>query len=73
MALAFVRQRNGLANGDLNRTHRQQAFLDSVMSSGEPRVSQRLHQDQSLLSTARQYVITDSGWNLLDFATQMRA
>ena len=27
----------------------------------------------SLLSVARQYVITDSGWNLLDFATQMRS
>jgi LytR cell envelope-related transcriptional attenuator len=26
----------------------------------------------SLLSVAKQYVITDSGWNLLDFATQMR-
>src|SRR3984957_2679455 len=30
-ALAFVRQRDGLTNGDLDRTHRQQAFLDSVM------------------------------------------
>src|SRR5208337_4082532 len=27
----------------------------------------------SLLSVARQYVITDSGWNLLDFASQMRS
>src|SRR6266568_5111396 len=31
MALAFVRQRHGLINGDLDRTHRQQAFLASVM------------------------------------------
>jgi LCP family protein required for cell wall assembly len=31
-ALAFVRQRHGLTNGDLDRTHRQQAFLDSVRS-----------------------------------------
>ena len=30
-ALAFVRQRHGLENGDLDRTHRQQAFLLSVM------------------------------------------
>ena len=30
-ALAFVRQRRGLDNGDLDRTHRQQAFLVSVM------------------------------------------
>ena len=27
----------------------------------------------ALLSVAKQYVITDAGWNLLDFATQMRA
>jgi hypothetical protein len=27
----------------------------------------------SLLSVAKQYVITDSGWNLLDFAAQMRS
>ncbi|HUB39740.1 MAG TPA: LCP family protein [Streptosporangiaceae bacterium] len=73
-ALAFVRQRHGLPNGDLDRTHRQQAFLDSVMH--------QLHADgvlddltklQALLSVAKQYVITDAGWNLLDFASQMRA
>ena len=29
-ALAFVRQRHGLENGDLDRTHRQQAFLLSI-------------------------------------------
>ena len=28
---------------------------------------------QSLLSVAKQYVITDAGWNLLDFATQARS
>jgi LCP family protein required for cell wall assembly len=73
-ALAFVRQRHGLPNGDLDRTHRQQAFLASVMH--------QLHADgvlgdltklQALLSVAKQYVITDAGWNLLDFAGQMRA
>ncbi len=32
-----------------------------------------LTQINSLLSVARQYVITDSGWNLLDFASQMRS
>src|ERR1700751_4324653 len=74
MALSFVRQLHGLTNGDLDRTHRQQAFLDSVM--------QQLHTDgvlgdltkiNSLLSVAKQDVITDSGWNLLDFATQNRS
>lgn len=30
-SLAFVRQRHGLTNGDLDRTHRQQAFLLSAL------------------------------------------
>jgi LCP family protein required for cell wall assembly len=74
MALAFVRQRDGLANGDLDRTHRQQAFLDSVMQQLRTEgVLSDLGKINSLLSVARQYVITDSGWDLLDFATQMRS
>jgi LCP family protein required for cell wall assembly len=74
MALAFVRQRDGLANGDLDRTHRQQAFLDSVLhqlrSDG---VLDDLTKVSALLSVAKQYLITDAGWNLLDFITQMRS
>ncbi len=74
MALAFVRQRHGLLNGDLDRTHRQQAFLDSVMQQLRTEgVLGDLTKINSLLSVAKQYVITDSGWNLLDFATQMRS
>ncbi|HEY2578847.1 MAG TPA: LCP family protein [Streptosporangiaceae bacterium] len=73
-ALAFVRQRDGLPNGDLDRTHRQQAFLDSVMHQLKTEgVLSDLSRIQSLLSAAKQYVITDQGWNLLDFATQMRS
>ena len=74
LALAFVRQRDGLPNGDLDRTHRQQAFLDSVMHQLRTEgVLGDLTKIQSLLSVAKQYVITDSGWNLLDFVTQMRS
>jgi LCP family protein required for cell wall assembly len=74
MALAFVRQRHGLTNGDIDRTHRQQAFLDSVMQQLRTEgVLSDLTKINSLLSVARKYVITDSGWNLLDFATQMRS
>jgi len=74
MALAFVRQRDGLTNGDLDRTHRQQAFLDSVMQQLRTEgVLSDLTKINSLLSVAKQYVITDSGWNLLDFASQMRS
>jgi LCP family protein required for cell wall assembly len=73
-ALAFVRQRHGLPNGDLDRTHRQQAFLDSVMHQLDHQgVLNDLTQIQALLGVARQYVITDAGWNLLDFAAQARS
>jgi LCP family protein required for cell wall assembly len=73
MALAFVRQRDGLANGDLDRTHRQQAVLDSVIRQlrGDG-VLDDLTKLNDLLSVAKQYLITDAGWNLLDFISQMR-
>jgi LCP family protein required for cell wall assembly len=71
-SLAFVRQRDGLPNGDLDRTHRQQAFLDAVMHKlHDNGVLDDLTKIQSLLTVAQHYVITDSGWNLLDFAAQM--
>src|ERR1700728_2544780 len=73
-ALAFVRERDNLPNGDLDRTHRQQAILDYVIwklkSEG---VLTDVGQLTGLLSTADKYLITDSSWNLLDFSTQMRA
>src|ERR1700748_1820949 len=72
MALAFVRQRDGLTNGDLDRTHRQQAFLDSVMQALRTQgVLGDLTKLQALLSVAKQYAITDSGWDLLTFSSQM--
>jgi LCP family protein required for cell wall assembly len=72
-ALAFVRQRHGLLNGDLDRTHRQQAFIDSVIFKLRHQgVLTDISKMQALLGVARRYVITDSGWNLLDFATQMK-
>jgi len=73
-ALAFVRQRDGLPNGDLDRTHRQQAFLDAVMEQLRTEgVIGDLTKIQALLSVAKQYVITDADWNLLDFSTQMQS
>jgi LCP family protein required for cell wall assembly len=73
-ALAFVRQRHGLTNGDLDRTHRQQAFLDSVMHQLRTEgVLSDLTKMQALLTVGKQYVITDAGWNLLDFASQLRS
>jgi LCP family protein required for cell wall assembly len=73
-ALAFVRQRDGLPNGDLDRTHRQQAFLDSVMQQlRTDGVLDDLTKVEALLNVAKQYVMADAGWNLLDFASQMRS
>ncbi len=73
-ALAFVRERDNLPNGDLDRTHRQQAVLDYVIWKLEHNgILSDLGQLTALLTTAKQYLITDSTWNLLDFAPQMKA
>jgi LCP family protein required for cell wall assembly len=73
MALAFVRQRHGLTNGDFDRTKRQQAVIDSVTKAlRTDGVLDDLSKLNGLLSVAKQYLITDSGWNLLDFISQMR-
>ncbi len=72
-ALAFVRQRHGLPQGDLDRIRRQQAFLASlsrkVLSSGtlaDPITLTRL------LDAVRQSVVLDGGWDVLRFAEQMQ-
>jgi LCP family protein required for cell wall assembly len=73
-ALAFVRDRDSLPDTDLSRTHRQQAVIDYVIwkLKNEGALTD-LGQLTTLLSTADQYIITDSNWNLLDFSTQMHA
>ncbi|QLY33827.1 LCP family protein [Nocardia huaxiensis] len=71
-ALAFVRQRHGLPNGDLDRTHRQQAFLTSVAnslkSSGTFTNPVRLKQ---LMDVAHKDIVLSKGWNLTDFVTDL--
>ena len=63
-ALAFVRQRRGLDNGDLDRTHRQQAFLVSMMhklhSSGTFTDLGKLN---ALISVAQKDIVLSTGWN----------
>ncbi|MEC3980955.1 LCP family protein [Amycolatopsis sp. H20-H5] len=70
-ALSFVRQRHGLDNGDLDRTHRQQAFLASVAhklrSAGTFTDLPKLN---NLIDTAQKDVVISAGWNLLSFAGQ---
>jgi LCP family protein required for cell wall assembly len=70
-ALSFVRQRHYLTNGDLDRTHRQQAFISSV----EYKLKQEgLFDDvgrmQGLFDVVKKDVVIDARWNLLDFAQQ---
>jgi len=73
-ALAYVRDRDSLPEIDLDRTHRQQAVLDYVVwKLRHDGAFSDLSTLDGLLGTASQYLITDSTFNLLDFATNMRA
>lgn len=70
-ALAFVRQRHGLPEGDLSRIRRQQVFLaavaDKVLSAGTLTDPAALG---ALIEVAQQSVVLDEGWDLLAFARQ---
>jgi LCP family protein required for cell wall assembly len=70
-ALAFVRQRHDLPEGDLSRIRRQQVFLaavaDKVLSGGTLTDPAKL---AGLVQVAQQSVILDAGWDLLAFARQ---
>ena len=72
-ALSFVRQRRGLADGDLDRIARQQAFLaglaNRLLSTGtltDPRAVRRL------VEAVSRHVVLDRGWNLERLITQFR-
>ncbi len=71
-AMAFVRQRHGLPNGDLDRVRRQQAFLagatSKMLSAGILTSPSKL---SSLMTAASRSLILDSGFDLLTFASQM--
>jgi LCP family protein required for cell wall assembly len=63
-ALAFVRQRHGLENGDLDRTHRQQAFLSAVMRQlQDAGTFTDIGKLDSLMAAARKDVVLSSGWD----------
>jgi LCP family protein required for cell wall assembly len=72
--LAFVRSRDSLPSGDLDRTARQQAVLDYVLwklkTEGALSDVSKLG---PLLTVAKQYLQTSAGWNLLQFAGEMNA
>ena len=63
-ALAFVRQRHGLENGDLDRTHRQQAFISSIMQELQATGTfTNLDKLKNLMAVARKDVVLSSGWD----------
>ena len=71
-ALAFVRQRHGLPEGDLSRIRRQQVFLAAVAD----KVLVQRHPDRpdqarrALIDVLQSALVIDAGWDLLAFARQ---
>ncbi len=72
-ALAFVRQRHGLEDGDLDRIARQQAFAaglaQRVLAASTITDPARL---QRMVDIATRYVVLDSGWDLDQALSQLR-
>ncbi|MEV0031291.1 LCP family protein [Nocardia sp. NPDC050793] len=67
-ALAFVRQRHGLENGDLDRTHRQQAFLTSVAKElRNAGTFTDVGKLSALMDVAHRNIVLSDGWNVTDF------
>lgn len=71
-ALAFVRQRHGLDDGDLDRISRQQAFLagltSTALSSGTLSDPVRVNR---LVRAVTRYVVLDQGWDLTSLIAQL--
>ena len=73
-SLAYVRSRDTLPGVDIGRTARQQAAIDYViwkLKNGG--VLSDLGAITTLLGNAKNYLITDSGWDLPEFAGDMNA
>lgn len=67
-ALAFVRQRHGLENGDLDRTHRQQAFLLSIAHQlQQAGVFGNLDEFRDLMAVAKKDIVLSEGWGEAQF------
>jgi anionic cell wall polymer biosynthesis LytR-Cps2A-Psr (LCP) family protein len=73
-SLAFVRSRDTLPGVDLGRTTRQQAVIDYVIwKLGHQGVLTSFGQLTNLLGIAKKYIVAPSGWDLLEFASEMHA
>jgi LCP family protein required for cell wall assembly len=72
--LKFVRQRHGLPNGDLDRTHRQQAFIAGVITKFRTQgIFGDIGKLSGLLNVAKKDVVIDSGFDVLGFLPQAKA
>lgn len=72
-ALAFVRQRHGLPNGDIDRVARQQVFLAGMARkafSGNLLTPGSDTMDKLQQAVAKS-VVLDEGWNIVEFAQQI--
>jgi LCP family protein required for cell wall assembly len=72
-ALAFVRQRDNLPLGDLDRIRRQQVFMaamaKAVLSSGTLTSPSKL---DSLIAAIQKSITLDQNWDILSFAQQLQ-
>jgi anionic cell wall polymer biosynthesis LytR-Cps2A-Psr (LCP) family protein len=73
-SLAYVRSRDTLPGVDIGRTARQQAAIEYILwkfrTGG---VLSDVGELTTLLSNAQSWLMYDSGWNLIDFAQDIRA
>ena len=73
-ALKFVRQRHGLPNGDLDRTHRQQAFITGVITKFRTQgIFGDIGKISALLNVAKKDVVIDQGFDVLGFLPKAKS
>jgi LCP family protein required for cell wall assembly len=72
-ALAFVRQRHGLPNGDLDRIVRQQVFMSGMAKKvfSQDMLTPGSDTLDNLQAAVQKSVVLDRDWNVMQFAQQM--
>ncbi len=72
-ALAFVRQRHGLPNGDLDRIVRQQVFMSGMAKKvlSQDMITPGSETLDKLQAAIQKSVVLDKDWNVMQFAQQM--
>ncbi|HEV2778172.1 MAG TPA: LCP family protein [Actinophytocola sp.] len=72
-ALAFVRQRHGLPNGDLDRIIRQQVFMAGMAKKvfSSDALTPGSDTLEKLRQAVQKSVVLDQNWNVIEFAQQM--